>query len=229
MQIKLLIPSLFFFCCNAKAQDKNTLPFLPDSYYAAFGNDLPVYSGRLFLGYAPNIKGTPYIPEKGWTSGAVLYNNIWYRTPSLKLDIYNGNLVIQTPAQFSIIPVDYRVSRFRLGERTFLRLDSSSKSSVKPGFYEVLTDGDINVLARRSVNLDQKIENLTLESEFLRTDDFFIQGAGTFTKITSLSVLYSLLKDKKKYIKKTLKPLKLNFRKDKEALILKAVETYNQN
>ncbi|MGE9314490.1 hypothetical protein ACLOAU_22735 [Niabella sp. CJ426] len=227
---KLLTPIFsILFCSVLAAKEKKDTSYLPDEYYYTLGNDLPVYSGRLFLGYASNIKGSPYIPETGWSSGSVLYNNIWYKMSNLKLDVHTRELIIQTPAQFSIIPSGYRISSFILGERKFLRIDSTTRSVAKAGFYEILLDGPLKVLAWRTATLEQKIEQLTLEYEFLRKDEFFLQKNGQLIKIVSKRDVYEPLKDKKKLIKKTLKPLGLSFKKNKELLLLKAVETYNQN
>ncbi|MCH5718881.1 hypothetical protein [Niabella hibiscisoli] len=230
MRKKLLIPILMLLFCNTlQAKEKSDTSHLPESYYTTFGSDLPVYSGRLFLGYASSIKGSPYIPETGWLPGDIQYNNIWYKVGGIKFDAYTGELIIYTPNQFSILPVKYRISNFTLGEKKFIRLDSTVKSATRAGFYELLADGDLKVLARRNATLEQKIEQQVLEYEFLRADEFFLQRNDQLTKIVSKRKLYELLKDKKKLIKKTLRPLGLNFKKNKEVLILKAVETYNQN
>ena len=229
--LKKLLTLIFFFlfCSALAAKEKKDTSYLPDQYYNTLGNDLPVYSGRLFLGYASNIKGSPYLPDAGWASGSVLYNNIWYKMNALKLDVHTKELIIQTPAQFSIIPYGYRISNFTLSEKKFLRIDSTARSAARAGFYELLLDGPLKVLAWRSATLEQKIEQLTLEYEFLRKDEFFLQRDGQLIKVVSKRGLHELLKDKKKLIKKTLKPLGLSFKKNRELLILKAVETYNQN
>ncbi len=169
------------------------------------------------------------MPEKGWAQGSVLYNNIWYKTDALKLDVHTGELIIQTPTLFSIIPIGYRINRFILGEKRFIRIDSTGRSATKAGFYEVLLEGPLKVLAWRNAALEQKIEQLTLEREFIRNDEFFLQKQEALIKIVSKRNLYELLKDKKKQIKKTLRPLGLTFKKNREMLILKAVEIYNQN
>ncbi len=230
MPKKLLTSILFFLSCSIlQAKEHSDTSYLPDEYYTILGNDFPVYSGRLFLGYTSTIKGSPYIPETGWASGAILYQNIWYKTSTIKFDTYTGELIVQTPSQFSIIPVGYRITNFTLGEKKFIRLDSTAKSANKAGFYELISDGGIKVLARRNASLEQKIEQQLLEYEFLRADEFFLLIDGKLTKISSKRKLYDLLKDKKKPIKKMLRPLGLNFKREKESLILKAVETYNQN
>ncbi|WP_346239083.1 hypothetical protein ABDK00_010125 [Niabella insulamsoli] len=225
--IAFLVTALF--CLPVFANDRCDTSFLPEAFYHTFRESLPIHMGRLSRGYPPQIMGSAFLPEENWSSGALCYNNVWYAADAFKYDVYTDELVIQTPAKFSVVPVAYRIQSFLLANRKFVRMNTLGKLMSGPGFYELVTDGKLSLIAKRKRFLEEKVGENQVERQFLVTDEFYIKKNDQVKRVHSKKDLLSVVNDKRKLIKKVLRDEKLPFKKNRETLIIAAIEAYNKN
>src|SRR5690606_17091128 len=101
------------------------------------------------------------------------------------LNVHTGELLIQTPSQFTIAAVSHRVRAFSLDGKKFIRIDSTHKGSPVGGFYEILAEGELTVLAKRKAIYEQKIEDLKIEQHNNQADEFYIKSYREFIKTSN--------------------------------------------
>lgn len=116
-------------------QSKAQYDFLPDQT-----------TGRpLTVSRYENVSGTPYLVDK-WSNGEVrLANGSLVKPKAIKFDVVTNKLLFQQEDKvFEFFP---RVAAFTLllpdGKRTFLLKDSG-----KDGYFELLVDGNIQLLKK---------------------------------------------------------------------------------
>ncbi|SDC81535.1 hypothetical protein [Niabella drilacis] len=203
--------------------------YLPERFYTTFSNDLPIYNGRLYQGYLPTITGTPFMDDDQWMEGTVFFDSTWYKNTRLKYDVVAGELVIENPNKMPVILPGSPLYAFTLGQERFIKLGPGNSTVLPAGFYEILDEGALTVLALRKKIIRETTGQSTVEREFTWNNRFYIYRDKVFYPVSSKKNLYALIKEKRSAIHKALKRKKARFRKDPEATIRMAVQLYNQD
>lgn len=214
---------------RASSQDNQSGPasasFLPDPYYRNFNTSLPVYNGRAFDPYPPDIKGDAFTPADHWAPLTVLYEGIWYNV-SGRYDQHADELVLRNPDSTCLfVPNRDRVSRFVMEGRTFVKMDPGTISS-QGGYYEMISDGAFAVFIKRYMLLHEDISGPTVERDFVPQHAYFVRKNGQFHQVRTRSNLLALISEKKSLVQKELRNQKIKFRKDPEAAIRIAAGFY---
>lgn len=231
---KIAVFILFFSFFDASAQPSRSIDSrlaFSDSaanlYFISQGGTSALYNGRLFYGY-PTIKGHAYYPEEGWQIGSVLYDGTWYHDVTLMFDIYKDEVVILHPNTTPLCLFSERVQKFYFRGLTFVRLSASKDHVPKSGFYQQLVEGNITIFSRRLKVIEEKIENLEIERNFISTYQYYALKDGIYYQIGKKKSLLNLLKDSRQNILQYLKEQKLKYKDDKEKAITQVAQFYNQ-
>jgi hypothetical protein len=99
-------------------------------------------------------------------------------------------------------------------------------AGISGGYYDVLAAGKITLLARRTKQI-QTIARQVIETEVLNKDHYYIKRNNSYITVNTRRGFLNELADKKKEIQQFIKQNKLNYRKDRENTMIKAVEYYN--
>ncbi len=233
---KLVFVFLFFlFLQQLKAQQNATdTSFLSasakeeiENYNSIFWENAPVFNGVLQIQYIDIPFSHPYWDTPDWKEGNVVYDHILYRHIPLRYDLVGDNLIVRTPSGLSINPFKGRINSFFLGSNRFIYINSNEFKNLKAGFYQLLVEGKISIIAKIS---KIKIEKLTLsiiETKYEQSKQLFLlrnNDAYEIKTVKSLAILTGL---KKKQINKILRQSDLKFRKDRGSAISKIAEYYN--
>jgi hypothetical protein len=122
--------------------------------------------------------------------------------------------------------VSDKVKEFTLLNHHFIRLDSTLGAPITTGFYDELYTGNIRVLVKRGKFIEETIKD-EVEREFIATNAFIIQKAGTYYAIKNYKGLLTVLKDKAPAIKQYLRKNRIKYRKGPENAVLKASVYYD--
>ena len=148
--------------------------------------------------------------------GSVLYNDHFFGNQQLAYDVVLDQVVMQYPGTpYKLRLVNEHVRSFAIGSHQFVRLvaDSVAGSAVRTGFYEVLTEGRVQVLARRAKRLQEQLEQTYIDVEFIAGDKLFVKKDGHYYSLTKKKALLSLLADRSKDVQKYVQVHKLKFGK----------------
>jgi hypothetical protein len=125
--------------------------------------------------------------------------------------------------------INEKVEKFTIGTHHFTRLvaDSASRSVIRTGYYEVLLDSTVQVLAKRTKRMQEHISQSYINAEFTQTDKLFMQKAGHYYQVASKSAAMRLFADRSKEMQQYLQGHKLRFNKaQREASIVELAAYY---
>jgi hypothetical protein len=217
---------------SGKAQNNSpaTLPIIVKAgnvYNPFIEKQSRLYNGIEHLGYSYKIKGHAYFLQKELATGTVIYDELEFANVPMLYDLLKDQVVVQHFNGFSKVGlVSQKVKEFTLLNHHFIYLDSTLGAPITTGFYDELYNGNIKVLVKRGKFIEETIKD-ELEREFIQTNAFFIQKAGTYYAIKNYKGLLTVLKDKAPAIKQYLRKNRIKFRKGPENAVLKASVYYD--
>jgi hypothetical protein len=225
-------------CLHGSAQDtadinvkKTVIDSAVSLYYQYTDRQSRLYNGVEFLGYSPRIEGHAFFLTNDWVTGSLVYDGMEYRDVPLMYDIFKDGLILRHfNSYFRVGLVREKIKEFDLGNHHFIRLeiDSLAKSAVSTGFYEVLYNGSVTVLARRIKTISETI-TYQLEQKFVQQDMYFIYKDSTYYAVKGNNDLLSVLKEKRNELKNYLRKNRYRYRKDPENTIIKAAAYYDSS
>jgi hypothetical protein len=162
--------------------------------------------------------------------GTITYRGAQFQDVRLSYDLTSGQVVLSYPGPpVTIILVPEQVTTFSLSGHQFVRLlaDSTTKSGVPTGFYEVLLPGPVSLLARRTKRLEQTTVQQSLKLEFRQTDQLFVRTANAVAPANNLKEVLALLPTHKPEVQRYARRLKLRFSPpQRETSALKTLQYY---
>ncbi len=187
-------------------------------YNNSFVGNPQLFSGPEYVDYAQRYhtrNGHQFFlsPEK--QAGSVYYNNQYFADLHLAYDVVLDQVVLSQPGSpLALRLVNERVRYFTVNNHHFVRLvaDSSGGTVIHTGFFEMLLDGTVQVVAKRAKRLQEHIAQPYINAEFTSTDRLFIKKAGTYYPINKKSAALRLFSDHSKEMQDYLKQQKSAFR-----------------
>ncbi|WP_324673142.1 hypothetical protein [Hymenobacter sp. GOD-10R] len=207
---------------NVQQKDQRTVDASPQLYngpeYIDYAQRYQVRNGHQFF----------LLPDK--QPGSVYYNDHSFAGLSMQYDVVLGQLVLQhVTSPLSLHLINEHVRSFTLAGHHFIRLvtDSSASAVVQTGYYEVLVDSTVQLLAKRVKQLHEKINQNRIEAEFLPTDKLFIRKAGVYYSVNKKRSVTQVFSDRSKEVQKYIQDNKLKFKKARrEADIVQLTRYY---
>lgn len=202
-----------------------------DYYNSVFAEQLHLYNGKEYVDYSrPFEEGQPYFLNSYWNKGTVTYSGNNYSDVSIKYDLVSDDVIILASNKiFKIRLLKENVARFSIAGHSFINLsrDSLTGTNMPQGFYDVLTDGTIKLLARRTKYIQSDIKQ-TVELRVFGKDQFYIKKNNTYFNVTTKRSLLEQVGDRRKEIQQFIRQNKLRFKKDVENTMIKIIRYYNQ-
>lgn len=232
-KVKGALAALFISAaCMAQDADKSTGGHFADSLWSIYqksrGENLAVYQGRQILGGYPGISGSAYYPFQEWVMGSVQYEGIWYHNLELLFDIYREELMVRHPSGIPFVLYSDRVQFFYLRDRHFVHFTADQKD-LAPGFYEIVSEGKLTLYARRAVTLEEKIEDQTIQRDFIAKHRYYALTNGEYKQIVRQKHLMELVKSQRNAINQAVRASGMKFKTQPDAILKLIAETYNKS
>jgi len=213
-------------------------------YQTALTNTLSIYKKQLgdqspFLNgsrYSPMgfifRTGSPYFISDSFNLGSVVYDDILFDSVYLLYEDMRELLVSRNNKNYPLQLINQRVSSFIISGYPFIRLtaDSLHPGIPKTGYYEILYAGRSQLLKKTFKTIIEEpsvYENMIIR-HIEETENYFIRTGGSYHRVKSKSELLTLMHDHQKEIQKYIKKIKLNFRKNRENLLILTAGYYDQ-
>ena len=214
------------------SSQKNALNNTVSLYYSSIGKQSALYNGTEYYFYDPIIKGNAYYADvNAFTAGSVFYDNIHFSGVPMLYDIYGDQVVVFLYNHFTKYTlIKDKVSNFDFLDHHFVRIDTVTflnNPVIKPGYYDELYGGHLQILARHSKNIQTSSSGQTSESYFNYTKDYFIRKNNIYYSFSGQGALLDILKDKKKEIQKYLKENQIKYRRNPEEAMVKIASYYD--
>lgn len=198
-----------------------------DVYNPFIASQSRLYNGTEHLGYSIRIKSHAYFLQKELAKGTVVYDELEFANVPMLYDLFKDQVVVQHFNGFTRLGlVSIKVKEFTLLNHHFIRLDSTSGSSLVTGFYDEVYTGNMKVLVKRGKYIEETVKD-ELEREFVSLDMIFIKKDSTYHYIKNKKGLFTLLKDKAPAVKQYLRKNRIKYRKGRENAIVKATAYYD--
>ncbi|HEY2647946.1 MAG TPA: hypothetical protein VGI38_02095 [Puia sp.] len=201
-------------------------------YKKQLGDQSPIYNGSR---YSPTgfifQSGSPYFISDTFNEGSVVYDDILFDSVYLLYEDMR-ELLVSRNTNYLLQLVNQRVSSFIISGHSFVRLTSDSfKTDVpKAGYYEILYPGRSQLLKKTLKNIieEPSVYENTVIRQIEETENYYIRMGGSYQRVRSKSELLALMHDHQKEIQKYIKKVKLNFRNNREDLLIRTAEYYDQ-
>jgi hypothetical protein len=230
-----------FICKNSLAQNaltdtssqQNALNNTLSLFYSSLSNQSPLYNGPEYSFYDPIIKGNAYYADvNAFTPGTVFYDRLLFRGVPMLYDLFSDKVVVLLFNHFSKFSlINERVQSFDYLNHHFININADTLSNntvLKSGFYDELYKGKLQVLVKRSKNIQTSTGGqLGPESYFNPAIDYYLRKNNTYYKISGKGSMLDVLKDKKKEIQQYIRTNKINFRKEPEDAMVKIASYYD--
>lgn len=197
-------------------------------FYQDIADNALLYNGTEYINADPTIKGDPYFLGKEILNGNLVYDNITYADVPLLYDTWNDLVISQRYNNGVLMTlISQKIKSFTVGNHTFIRLtnNATSNASLVTGFYELIYDGNTQVIVKRR---KQIYEANTLEKSFVESTHYFIRKDGKYFAVKNKKELLGLFPDNREALKKFLKENDLNYKKEPEETLLKTAAFYDQ-
>ena len=182
-----------------------------------------LYNGREYTRMNQRTIGHPFYASDQPQKGSLVYNGIFYPEAKLTYDIATDEIVMTAFENITISLLNERIAEFSIGDHRFTHI-RENEMGVEQGYYEILVEGQFNVLAKHKKQLEQGF-NPADPDRYVQYDTYFIR-TDAFHQVTSLSALLSLFPGKGPEIRKYLRKNNLRFKKKPAETIVAAVEHY---
>ncbi|MDQ4140859.1 MAG: hypothetical protein M3142_10075 [Bacteroidota bacterium] len=205
---------------------------LTNQYNEAIADEKHLFNGKEYLSYDKSyLKGHQFFKSDQEQEGEVHYDGYLYTNVPLLFDVIQDQIVISEPNGSLQFKLDSKkVAFFKVHGHSFIRLvaDTLTEPTIKTGFYDLLVDGKINLLAKRSKRIFEGATHRGLEGEFIITDKFFIRQNDKYYPVSKKKTVLNILVDNKKELQRYSRSQRLKLKKEsREASLIKLVQYYD--
>jgi len=227
---KLLAAASLCLSCiitNAQTTADTSVNASYNKKIAAYGD---LYYGIEHLGYTQKMNGTPYFESTEWQKGNVIYNNVLYKDVMLKYDLAADELIVLHPNNFfGVTLVTDKVQSFTISNNEFIYVPARNKLGLKQsGFYQVLVNGKLSILAKRSKVIEEKTSVGEVERNVESKEQYYAVKDGAATSVNNEESVMGLLGDQARAVRTYLRTRDIKFRKSKELALFEIATYYNQ-
>lgn len=228
-----------FFCSRAAAQQSmqdsvlysRSVRNVLNLYKADMQQNLQLFNGSEYTFAGHGAIGFPFFESAALLPGTIYYNGKPYYDVSMQYDLVTGNIVINDYTKsFSITPVREKIDSFFILRHKFIHLYVDPANAAVPGsgFYEVLYEGKITVLAKREKKYQLSLNAADKTAAYPQYDTYYVQNNAQFYQVHNKSAMLESLPGKKNLIKDYISKNKLDFKRNRERAIVQTAEYYDQ-
>jgi hypothetical protein len=240
MYMPKLLSTLFYilFSVSLYAQDseseaafvRNARNYAVKSYYQFTGLQARLYNGTEHTGYLNSIIGNAYYLTDSLSLGQVFYDGLAFSPVQMRYDIFKDELVIKHFSGLQITLLSEKLRDFSFRNRHFVRYvyDSLARIGVPTGIYEHMFESSkFTVLARRIKTLEEKVTDEVIR-EFFEDDHYYLIKEGKQYYFKSRKSFLKAFGPKSGQVRRHLRKLKINYRKQRDTAIIEAAKFYEQ-
>ena len=207
---------------------------LRQEYAAATVNYPYLYNGPEYADYTRKYHtrtGHQFFLLPDALPGAANYNDREFADVRLQYDLVRDQVVLSQPGTpLKLRFIDEKVRSFAVDGHHFVRLvaDSSSANTIRTGYFELLADGPVQVLAKRGKVLYEHLNKPYVDVSFEESSRLYMQKAGRYYSVRSKGTALRRFADHSKEMQQYLKEHHLRFNKaSRENSVAELTRYYN--
>jgi hypothetical protein len=175
--------------------------------------------------------GQPYFLSDDWIDGSISYDGAVYHDIPIQYDLFNDKVIIDHPiSHFSLELISEKIKSFELQGHTIVRLTpDSTKSSIKPGFYELLYNGKIKAYAKHKKDKQERLDAGQIKFAFNEKTHYYIYKDNIYHQVRSKSSVLKVFYARKTMLRKYIKKNRIDFRKNTASAIAQSAKFYEES
>jgi hypothetical protein len=201
------------------------------AYKEKAGMQTHLYNGTEYVDYRQfYLKGHQFFESNQFAKGDIYYDGAWHKQVPILYDVVLDEVIIPHNSSGSKIKLIYsKVDTVNIWDHTFVQYKSTGAEQelLPPGLYDLLHQGSVKFLVKRSKNIQERTSINGMEGEFRVGDKLYLGKDSAYYQVSSKRSVYKVLHDKEKLLRKYASAQKLKFRKNKEEAILALVQYYS--
>lgn len=212
---KIYLLSILILPYFVQAQSKGEVA-ISKAYDSIMGKQLDIYFGKKF--YDPlsdrTINGQRYYRDDSWVDGSISLEGQYYAPVKLRYHIFLDKIIVQRLNAPDVLEVPIsKIDYFIIYDTKFIK-----RESPQPGFYALLHQGSITIIAKYYSTLKKSVENRNMVNELRSKQKYFIESNTKLIPIKSKRSVLTALNDKEtgNNLKKFLRREKIFFSQNKE-------------
>jgi hypothetical protein len=191
-----------------------------------------IYNGPEYSYYIFRMSGDPFFNLGDSSVNWVSYASEIYKPLSILYDIQRNQVVLLLPDSVSrIVLHNELLDSFGVLSHTFIKLAEDHKQNLyTSGFYEVLHNGNVQLLARRVKILQDSLETSSVLAVFTEKVHYYIHENNLYYMVDNQKDVFRIFNNKKREIKKLIRKQHLKMRgKDFENALIQVTAWYDEN
>ncbi|HZY81232.1 MAG TPA: hypothetical protein VFE50_17030 [Cyclobacteriaceae bacterium] len=193
-------------------------------YTQTMGVQSHIFNGSEYREYISQRDEFPTLYDD-IVNGNVKYAGELYENIPLTYDLQKDQVITSYTHGNKVQLLRDKVEYFDIGGHRFVRLNNNK---VAEGFYDLLYDGKMKFYAKRLKVLALRINGNDADNIFEERVKYYILKNDVYHTVKSKRSVLSLVSDKKRDIKRTIREEKLKFGKTREQSIARILERYEQ-
>lgn len=199
-------------------------------YINFFIEQLELYNGVKYNEVLrnPDIdRGHPFFISENLIQGTILHNYIEYSNTPLQYDIITDQIITVLPnTNYKISLIKDQVQSFTLLGHHFVNLKNEG---IAAGFYELLFNDKVKVLAKRTKKLSESSSNynMVLRKNYFLKSEWYVFNDNQYFLIRNKKALILVFEDQEQKINSFVRTIKTSFKKDREKFIVQLATYYN--
>ncbi len=187
-------------------------------YSKTLGKNNHLNNGREYNYHYIGVEGNPFFGGNEWNKGSVYYDNHLYEDINMKFDVHNNVLIIvyyDNKGFFvNLQLVTDKIERFSWPGHFFINIeaDTLKNPGLSAGFYDLLYDGKIDVLANYTKTIQKNYNSTQYFQIFSKKEFFYIRNAENVFKVARKRSILKALPNKERELKAYIKKHKLKFK-----------------
>lgn len=154
----------------------------------------------------------------------------FYDIPVL-YDLHKDLLILKKRDELGYMSLlNSKIDKFIVNNHTFIKIVAdSTEKTIKTGFYDVLNNAPLQLLAKRSKAIEQEKSGITIKNLFIPYTKYFLNKGNTYYEISGRKDMLKVLNDRKQELEQYIKANNLSFKnEDMEPSMIKLANYYNQ-
>ena len=230
--------SVFSLCgrtygqASDSAAQQQSLQYATALYAETIADESHLYNGTQYVNYDKYyVEGHQFFRTDEAAVGGIFYDGTWYAQVPMLYDIMLDKIVLEHPAsEFQLSLINEKVKYFTFLDHTYINLEKDSLvgTNLKTGFYDLLHHGKIQLLAKRTKNLQEQATQEGMKGHFEQVNKYYIRKENIYYPVKDKRSVLKVLPDKKKELQRYAREQKLKFGKNREKAILQLTRFYDK-
>ena len=204
------------------------------SFYSSSVRDqLLLFNGVEYKPIPEPYEGHPFFESEYIEEGSITYYGETYQNVPMHYDLVHDEVVIEHYDQKGYVglvkPHQNKITSFVLLNHTFIHLGSQSTGEdIRDGYYDLLYDGNVKILAKRKKTISEDLSMQTLKVSFNEKVSYYLFKDNEYHTIKSKGSVLKVLKDKRKELNQFASKRRADFTLNREYSMVKLAEYYDQ-